>query len=35
MYVLFSISLREGLDLRARYASKGGYSAVVIKIAAA
>jgi membrane fusion protein, multidrug efflux system len=32
MYVLFSISLREGLDLRARYAAKGGYSAVVIKL---
>jgi membrane fusion protein (multidrug efflux system) len=32
MYVLFSISLRAGLDLRARYATKGGYSAVVIKL---
>jgi membrane fusion protein (multidrug efflux system) len=32
MYVLFSISLRAGLDLRARYAAKGGYSAVVIKL---
>jgi membrane fusion protein (multidrug efflux system) len=32
MYVLFSISLRAGLDLRTRYAAKGGYSAVVIKL---
>ncbi len=32
MYVLFSISQRAGLDLRARYAAKGGYSAVVIKL---
>jgi membrane fusion protein (multidrug efflux system) len=32
MYVLFSISLRVGLDLRTRYAAKGGYSAVVIKL---
>jgi membrane fusion protein (multidrug efflux system) len=32
MYVVFSISLRAGLDLRARYAAKGGYSAVVIKL---
>src|SRR5262249_1139933 len=32
MYVIFSISLRAGLDLRARYAAKGGYSAVVIKL---
>jgi membrane fusion protein, multidrug efflux system len=32
MYVLFSISLRAGLDLRARYAAKGGYSAVIIKL---
>jgi len=31
-YVIFSISLRAGLDLRARYAAKGGYSAVVIKL---
>jgi membrane fusion protein, multidrug efflux system len=30
--VFFSISLREGLDLRARYANKGGYNAVVIKL---
>ena len=32
MYVLFPIALRAGLDLRARYASKGGYSAVLIKL---
>jgi membrane fusion protein (multidrug efflux system) len=32
MYALFSISLRAALDLRARYAAKGGYNAVVIKL---
>jgi membrane fusion protein (multidrug efflux system) len=32
MYVLFPISLRIGLDLRNRYAPKGGFSAVVIKL---
>jgi membrane fusion protein (multidrug efflux system) len=32
MYVVFPISLRAGLDLRNRYADKGGYSAVVIKL---
>jgi membrane fusion protein, multidrug efflux system len=32
MYVLFPISLRTGLDLRNRYAAKGGFSAVVIKL---
>jgi membrane fusion protein (multidrug efflux system) len=32
MSVRFSISLREGLDLRARYANKGGYNAAVIKL---
>jgi membrane fusion protein, multidrug efflux system len=32
MYTLFSISLRAVLDLRARYAAKGGYSAVIIKL---
>jgi len=32
MYVLFPIALRAGLDLRARYANKGGYSAVLIKL---
>jgi membrane fusion protein, multidrug efflux system len=32
MYVIFPIALRAGLDLRNRYAQKGGYSAVVIKL---
>jgi len=32
MYVLFPIALRAGLDLRARYARKGGYRAVLIKL---
>jgi membrane fusion protein, multidrug efflux system len=32
MYVIFSISLRAGLDLRTRYAKSGGFSAVVIKL---
>jgi len=32
MYVTFSIALRTGLELRSRYASKGGFSAVVIKL---
>ncbi len=32
MYVLFPISVRAALDLRDRYASKGGFSAVVIKL---
>ena len=32
MYVLFSIAQRTGLDLRKRYAKKGGFSAVVIKL---
>jgi membrane fusion protein (multidrug efflux system) len=32
MYVIFPISLRIGLDLRDRYAQKGGFSAVVIKL---
>jgi membrane fusion protein (multidrug efflux system) len=32
MYVIFPISLRAGLDLRNRYAQKGGFSAVVIKL---
>ena len=32
MSVRFSISLRERLDLQARYANKGGYDAVVIKL---
>src|SRR4029077_2924842 len=32
MSARFSISLREGLDLRARYANEGGYNAAVIKL---
>ena len=32
MYVGFPVSLRTGLDLRNRYADKGGYSAVVIRL---
>jgi membrane fusion protein, multidrug efflux system len=32
MYVIFSIAQRTGLDLRNRYAAKGGFSAVVIKL---
>jgi membrane fusion protein, multidrug efflux system len=32
MYVLFSIAARTGLDLRNRYAKKGGLSAVVVKL---
>jgi membrane fusion protein, multidrug efflux system len=32
MYVLFPISLRTGLDLRNRYADKGGFAAVVIRL---
>jgi membrane fusion protein (multidrug efflux system) len=32
MYVIFPVSLRAALDLRARYAPKGGYNAVVIKL---
>jgi membrane fusion protein (multidrug efflux system) len=32
MYVIFPISLRAGLDLRARYAKSGGFGAVVIKL---
>jgi membrane fusion protein, multidrug efflux system len=32
MYVIFTVSNRTRLDLRNRYASKGGYSAVVIKL---
>ncbi len=32
MYVIFPISQRTGLDLRARYAKIGGFSAVVIKL---
>ncbi len=32
MYVVFPISVRIAIDLRDRYASKGGFSAVVIKL---
>ena len=32
MYVVFSIAQRTGLDLRNRYAKKGGLSAVVVKL---
>jgi membrane fusion protein, multidrug efflux system len=32
MYVTFPISLREGLGLRDRYATRGGFKAVVIRI---
>src|SRR5882724_4391443 len=32
MYVVFPVSVRAGLELRERYATRGGFSAVVIKI---
>jgi membrane fusion protein (multidrug efflux system) len=32
MYVVFPISVRTGLELRERYADKGGFNAVVIKL---
>ena len=32
MYVLFPVSVRAALDLRDRYADKGGFSAVTIKV---
>jgi membrane fusion protein, multidrug efflux system len=32
MYVTFPVSVRQGLELRERYATRGGYNAVVIKI---
>jgi membrane fusion protein (multidrug efflux system) len=32
MYVVFSIAQRTGLDLRNRYAAKGGFAAVLIKL---
>jgi membrane fusion protein (multidrug efflux system) len=32
MYVLFPVSVRAGLELRDRYATRGGFNAVVIKI---
>src|SRR6202051_2202293 len=32
MYVLFPVPVRAGLELRERYATRGGFSAVVIKV---
>src|ERR1700682_3062848 len=32
MYVIFPVSVRQGLELRDRYAPRGGFDAVVIKI---
>jgi membrane fusion protein (multidrug efflux system) len=32
MYVLFPVSVRAGLELRDRYATRGGFNAVVIKL---
>jgi len=32
MYVIFPVSVRQGLELRERYATRGGFSAVVIKV---
>jgi membrane fusion protein (multidrug efflux system) len=32
MYVVFPVSVRAGLELRERYATRGGFNAVVIKI---
>src|SRR5580704_10331340 len=32
MYVLFPVSVRAGLELRERYATRGGFNAVVIKL---
>src|SRR6516164_3851661 len=32
MYVLYSVSVRAGLDLRNRYDAKGGFNAVVLKL---
>ncbi|MGB6400936.1 MAG: efflux RND transporter periplasmic adaptor subunit, partial [Bradyrhizobium sp.] len=32
MYVIFPVSVRTGLELRERYATRGGFNAVVIKI---
>ncbi len=32
MYVTFPVSVREALDLRSRYATQGGFSAVVIRL---
>ncbi len=32
MYVTFPVSVREGLALRDRYATRGGFKAVIIKV---
>src|SRR6266853_1672957 len=32
MYVIFPVSVRQGLELRERYATRGGFSAVVIRV---
>jgi membrane fusion protein (multidrug efflux system) len=32
IYALFSVAVRAGLDLRARYGPKGGFSAVVVRL---
>lgn len=32
MYVIFPVSVRQGLELRDRYATRGGFSAVVIRL---
>ena len=32
MYVIFSVAQRTGIDLRNRYAAKGGFGAIVIKL---
>ena len=32
MYVTFPVSVREALDLRERYAPRGGFNAVVIRL---
>jgi membrane fusion protein (multidrug efflux system) len=32
MYVIFPVSVRQGVELRERYATRGGFDAVVIKI---
>src|ERR1700716_382729 len=32
MYVIFPVSVRQGLELRERYATRGGFNAVVIKV---
>src|SRR5229473_7688223 len=32
MYVIFPVSVRQGLELRERYATRGGFNAVVIRV---